>query len=128
MALTRTRVQRPQMPGVVVAALVVAVLGVLGHDGVRVALLHLRSGDDAQAVAQVAAAAVHERHDTDAAYAAAVAAAQSRGDTVAPTQFTVAADGTVHLVLQAATTTVVLGRVLPAWQRASASADARWVP
>lgn len=123
-----TRVQTPKIPGVVVAAAVVAGLCVLGYDGIRVGQLRLGTGDAAQVIALHAASSYHAVPNVDAAYAAAVAEAQVGGGTIAPTDFRVAVDGTVTLTLTRTTHTLVLRRLSRGVETSTGTGSAKWQP
>lgn len=90
---------------------VLAIVGVIGFDGVSVVASRVSTENDAQTAAYAASAAWHAAPNIDAAYEAAVASVAGKGETVLTHQFTVDPDGTVHLVLRSRTRSVLLEHI-----------------
>jgi hypothetical protein len=79
------------------------------------------AADDA---ATSAAAEWARTKNVDAAYGAAVTRAEDAGHSVLPTEFTVATDGTVSLVVHGEAHTLVVGRLAPLHEWTVFTADA----
>lgn len=90
-----------------------AVLGLLGHDAVKIVVANFAAADDAGVAASAAADTYAAKKDIRAAYAAAVDAVAGKGDTVATEGFTVAADGRVTLTVERTPTTLWMKHVGP---------------
>jgi hypothetical protein len=93
-------------------AVVLTLLGIVGFDGISLAVTHLNSQDDANSAASAAAETWQQTHSAQQAYQAAVDSAGSN-DTVIAKTFTIDADGTVHLSLTRKATTLVMYRIGP---------------
>lgn len=110
--------------------LLFAVLGLLLFDGIAIGVNNVTAQDDANLAAQAAAEAYKNTHDLQAAYSAAVAAVAADNEKVLPRSFVIAADGSVHLVLQRETRTLVLHYVkaLRKYERVQVSGEAAAPP
>jgi len=108
-------------------AAVLTIVGILGFDGISLAVTHLNSQDDANSAATAAAEAWQQNHNASAALQAAIDAAGS-ADTVLPKTFTIDADGTVHLSLQRKATTVLMYRLGPLKKYATVTASGEAPP
>jgi hypothetical protein len=90
-------------------AIVAAIVGTLGFDGISVGLGHLSTAGDADNAVQAASQNFQTTHNLTAAYQAAVAAIKPK-ETVGVTNFTVAADGTASLTVTNTVHTLVFFR------------------
>jgi len=115
----------PGWSGPAKAAVVLAVLGVVGFDGVSLLLTHLSTSDSASSGATAAATVIHD-HGSLAAAEAAAASAAGAGERV--TGMTVDPDGTVHLSVRSSATSLVLRHVHDSWTTVRADASAAWTP
>lgn len=93
--------------------IVLAVIGVAGFDVVSVIAGHIDAEDDAQSAATAASSAWSSTHNVQQAYAAAVASVTTSGEKVLTKDFSIDADGTVHLLVQRHIRTLVAGEVGP---------------
>ncbi|MCU1602666.1 MAG: hypothetical protein JWO22_3375 [Frankiales bacterium] len=80
-------------------ALVVAVIGFLGYDGVSIATAHVSASDRANTLASEAADDVRQSHDINKSYLVIRAEAEAEGDTLAPKDFQVSSNGNVTIIL-----------------------------
>ena len=71
------------------------------------------AGASAAGAAEVASADYRTSHSVNSAYDAALGSVTNSSETIPANQFTVDADGTVHLVLLRTTTTLLVHRVGP---------------
>lgn len=101
---------------------VLALLGIVAFDALSVGIARVSAEDDAGAAARAASEAWRERADVQQAYEAAVAVATEHGEQIAPDDFRIEADGTVHLTVTRTATTLVLYRVGPLAKYADISA------
>lgn len=90
-----------------------AVLGVLGFDGISLVSTRFQAEDHAQTAARTASAAYRSTPDLQAAYDAAVAEVAPHGDTIDPTSFSVGTDGATTLTLRRTAATMLLEKVGP---------------
>lgn len=90
-----------------------AVLGLLGHDAVKIVVANFGAADDAGVAASAAADAYAAKKDIRAAYAAAVEAVADKGDTVSTDGFEVDAAGKVTLTVERTPTTLWMKHVGP---------------
>jgi hypothetical protein len=93
-----------------------AVLGLIGFDGVSVVVGRLQAEDHANDAARAASGSWVETKDVQAAYDAALKALADDGasaDTVDPNAFAVAQDGSVSLRVRHVSTTLVADRIAP---------------
>ncbi len=106
--------------------LVLAVLGVLGYDGVSLGVAQFAVADDASTAARAAANAYRGAPDAQAAYDAAYAEVAESGETIDAATFRVAADGNVTLTVHRPVATLLVHRVPPlrSWTTASSTASA----
>lgn len=93
-------------------AAVLMIVGIIGFDGISLAVCHLNSQDDANSAASAAAEVWQQSHSVQQAFNAAVESAGSN-DTVIPKTFVIDNDGTVHLSLTRHATTLLMYRVGP---------------
>ncbi len=128
MCVVVRNVRPPRVPGVAVAAVVVAAIVALGHDGIVIGQLRFSTDADAATLARQAAVTVHARPGVQYAYDQAVAGAEVRNETIDPADFIVAGDGTVTLTVRRWTHTLVLGRLVHSWEGAASTGSARWTP
>lgn len=105
---------------------ILAVLGVIGFDGVSLAQARFQAADRATTAASAAADAYKTSHDLQAAYNAAYATL-SPGDTIETKTFTVAPDGTVTLRLHHEAPTLLVSKIGPLrkWQDAVETGEAK---
>lgn len=110
---------------------VLALFGVLAFDLVALGVGRLKAEDRAAAAARAAVSSWSSSKDVQAAYEAALAQVAEDGgaleDTIDPSTFTVAPDGTVTLTLEHTATTLVVEKVSPArrWATSSVTTTAR---
>jgi hypothetical protein len=90
-----------------------AVLGVIGYDGVAVVVAHVKGEDDAQNAAQAASQAWVATHNVTGAFAAAQQAVAGGNDHILRRGFSIDSDDTVHLLLRRSATTLLMGRIGP---------------
>jgi hypothetical protein len=90
-------------------ALVGAVVGVVGFDGLSVGLAHLSTVDDANAAVHAASQTYLQTHNLQASYNAAAAAVKPT-EVVGTTDFAVAPDGTASLSVTNTAHTLLLYR------------------
>lgn len=90
-------------------ALVAAIIGVIGFDGINVGLAHLNTVDDGGNAAQAASQKYETTHDINLAFAAARAAVNSH-EVVDQAGFSIDPDGTAHLTLTNTIHTLLLYR------------------
>lgn len=93
-------------------AAVLTIVGIVGFDGISLAVARLNSQDDANSAASAAAAAWQQTHDVQRAYDAATESAGTH-ETVNAKTFSIDANGTVHLTLTRTATTLVMYRLGP---------------
>jgi len=94
-------------------AVAIALVGVALFDSLAIGAAHLGASDDASTAAEAAAASYHTSHNVQAAYQAAVDTLPTDSESIAPQQFIVEPDGTISLVLERTTTTLVAHRIGP---------------
>lgn len=95
---------------------VVVVLGVLGlvsFDGISLLRATFNAADQATTAASAAAEDYRSSHDLQHSYDAALTAVTADGDTIETKTFTVAANGSVHLVLHRTAATLWLEKIRP---------------
>lgn len=92
---------------------VIALVGVALFDTLSIAAARLGATDDADTAAEAASATYRTSHNVQAAYQAAVETLPSDSESLPPQQFVVQPDGTVNLVLDRTTTTLVAHRIGP---------------
>jgi hypothetical protein len=93
---------------------VLGVVGIFAFDAVSVMSTRVSAQNDAQNAAYAASSEWHNsnHHNVEAAYQAAVASlAGKKTERVLPRDFTIASDGTVHLLLRATARTIVFGHI-----------------
>lgn len=90
-----------------------SLLGVVGFDLISLASTRFQAEDHAQSAVRAAAGAWNGPASLQAAYDAAVAEVVVHGDTIDPSSFSVAPDGTVRLTLLRTAPTLVLEKVPP---------------
>jgi hypothetical protein len=90
-------------------AVVSALVGVVGFDGISVGLAHLNTQDDADSAVQAASQSYLQSHNVQAAYDAAVKAVKPTEE-VGTSDFTIAPDGTTTLSLTNTAHTLLLYR------------------
>lgn len=100
-------------------AVLLSVLGVLAFDGVALGAAQFRAEDRAQAAMRAAGVSFEVSKDLQAAYEAALSEAPE--DTIDPTTFSVAPDGTVTLTLTHSTSTLLVEKIGPLQQYATVS-------
>ena len=91
----------------------IAIVGVALFDSLAIGAAHLGASDDANTAAEAAAASYRVSHDVQAAYQAAVDTLPSDSESIPPQQFVVEPDGTIDLVLDRTTTTLLAHRIGP---------------
>lgn len=91
-------------------ALVLTLFGVVAFDGVSVMVSNVSAQDTAASAAMAGAEVWRPTQDIQKAYNAAVSYAEEHGATIAPEDFGVDPDGTVHVKVQKDATTLVLYR------------------
>jgi hypothetical protein len=94
-------------------AVVLAVVGVIGFDGISVAAAHLSGTDDANQAASAAAFDYHMNHNAASALNAAADEITNKGEAIVPNSLSIDPDGSVHLLLRREATTLVLYRIAP---------------
>jgi hypothetical protein len=103
---------------------VLAALGVAGFDGISIGSAKVSVVDEANTAATAGSDVFLRTHDVNLAFAASVTAAESANplDEIKPTDYSVDADGTVHLTLRRLAPTLVLQHVPPvrSWAEAVA--------
>jgi hypothetical protein len=87
--------------------------GVVLFDFVSVGVARMSASDDANTAAQAAASEWVHSHDVQTAYDAAVAVISSPAEHVLIRGFSIATDGSVHLLLRRDVTTLVAYRIGP---------------
>lgn len=92
---------------------VLATLGVLSYDGIALVTTHVSVDDHAQTIASKAADDVVSTRSIDVAYRSAATEAEASGDTLAPADFVVDPDGTVHVTLEREATSVWMVHISP---------------
>ena len=92
-------------------AVVFAILGVLGFDGIAIGVGHFDASDDATSAAQAAATSWRQSHDYASAEKAAVDSLSS-GDVFVPKSLAIAPDGTARIQVKRKVTTLVV-QVIP---------------
>ncbi len=109
--------------------LVLAVVGVIGFDGVTVGMASVSAQDQANTAAQVARDNFAQNHDVEQAYQAALASAHGSdvADVIRPADFSVTKDGDVTLHLSRQIHTVV-AHYLPFAALKTAQADGSATP
>ena len=93
-----------------------AVLGLVGFDGISLAVGHVQTQDHANDAGHAAAAAYASSKDVQVAYDAALQALADDGaaaDTVDPASFDIAPDGSVQLHVRHVSTTLLLQKLGP---------------
>jgi hypothetical protein len=90
-------------------AVTAAIIGTLGFDGISVGLGHLSTTDDANTAVQAASQSYLSTHNLTLAYDAARSAIKPQ-ESIATTDFKIAADGTATLSLTNTVHTLVLFR------------------
>jgi hypothetical protein len=98
---------------VIKLTLFLAVVGVAGFDVISIVAGHINAEDDAQSAATAASSTWSSTHNVQQAYAAAVASITTSGEKVLTKDFSIDADGTVHLLVQRHIHTIVVGEVGP---------------
>jgi hypothetical protein len=95
---------------------VIAVLGVIGFDGISVLTTRLAVEDDAGTAARAASETWQARHDVQASLLMAqeTAASQDPANIVDPKGFLIDADGTAHVTIRREAATLVIRHVGPA--------------
>jgi uncharacterized protein (UPF0333 family) len=114
---------------------ILAIIGVVGYDAFSCMSTRVNTENDAQNAAFAASQAWHDYAGNSGvalqlAYQAAVAAViDNKAETVQPTDFTVDADGTVHLIIDRTAKTVVFHRIglLKHWVTVAEHGDANSV-
>jgi type II secretory pathway pseudopilin PulG len=92
---------------------VIAIVGVALFDTLSIAAARLGATDDASTAADAASSTYLTSHDVQQAYQAALDTLPSDSESLPPKQFLVQSDGTVNLVLDRTTTTLVAHRIGP---------------
>ncbi len=94
-------------------AVVLAIVGVFGYDGVAILATHVSTESDAQNAANTASEDWQTNHNVVLAYDAASQAAEPNGEKVlsCATCFSIAQDNTVTLELRRTAKTVVFSRI-----------------
>ena len=93
-------------------AAVLTIIGIIGFDGVSMAVSHLNAQDDANSAASAAAETWQQTHNVQQALQSAIDAAGSN-DTVVAKTLVIDNDGTVHLSVQRHATTLLMYRLGP---------------
>jgi len=91
----------------------IAIVGLALFDTLSIGAAKLGASDDANTAAEAASADFRANHNVQSAYQAAVETLPSDTETIPPRQFVVQPDGTVQLVLNRTTTTLVAHRIGP---------------
>jgi hypothetical protein len=97
-----------------------AVLGVMAFDAISIGAATFQAEEQAQQAARRAAESYSTAKDIQVAYEAALAGAAA-GDTIDPASFTVDPAGTVRLSLQRSTPTLLVEKIPPLREYATAS-------
>ncbi|MDQ1696487.1 MAG: hypothetical protein QOJ03_1840 [Frankiaceae bacterium] len=92
---------------------VLAVLGVMLFDALSVTAAHLGAEDDASQAATAAQADYRTSHNVQTAYNAAVDSLSSDAETIPSQTFSIDSTGTVRLVLERTTKTLIVHRIGP---------------
>lgn len=92
--------------------LVLAVLGVVGFDGISLGVGAMQTADDASAAANAAVTSYSTAHDVTAAYLAAQAVL-APGETIPASSFAMDSSGSVQLVVHRTVPTLLLQRIGP---------------
>lgn len=100
------------LTSLVKVVLVLAVLGLVGFDGVSLGVGALHTADDASAAANAAVNSYSTSHDVTAAYLAAQAAL-APGETIPASSFAVDSSGDVQLVVRRKVPTLLLQHIGP---------------
>jgi hypothetical protein len=90
-----------------------AIIGVAGFDTFGIMSAHVATENDAQNAAYAASQQWHLNRNIDSAYQAAVTYVAGKHETVLTKDFTVDADGTVHLLVRVKADTVVAQHIGP---------------
>ena len=94
---------------------VLGILGVLGFDGVSIALCHISTQDDANTAARAAAEECETHHDQNSAFVAAKQSAQSHGEVIDGLSINTGTCEVTDVQLRRVATTVVLDKVHRSW-------------
>jgi hypothetical protein len=94
-------------------AVVLAIIGVFGYDGVSIFAVHITTSSDASNAADAASANWQQTHNVTLAYDAAstLAAAHHERVLTCASCFTIAPDNTVHLELRRSAHTLLFSRL-----------------
>jgi hypothetical protein len=90
---------------------VLAVIGVVGFDGISILADRVSAQNDAQTAAYAASQEWHTTPNLDDAYQAAVASVAGKGDVISTHHFTVDSNGTIHLILRRRADSILLGHI-----------------
>jgi hypothetical protein len=94
-------------------AIVLAIIGVFGYDGVSVMAVHVVTSSDASNAADAASANWQQTHNVTLAYEAASASVAGHHERVltCPTCFSIAPDNTAHVELRRTAHTLLFSRI-----------------
>jgi len=106
---------------------IMAVVGVLGFDLIAIGQAHLQASDRATTAARAAAESYQSTRNTQQAFDAAYATLVG-GDTIEPSTFTVDAGGAVSLRLSHSVTTLLVEKIGPLRNQATATATGQAKP
>jgi hypothetical protein len=106
-----------------------AVVGVVGFDGLSIGVAHVSAADDANSAARSASEAWLDTHTAQAALAAAQSTAAEHQETVLPASMRIAADGTVQLEIERSATTLIVRHVhaLRSWTTVTARGSGKYL-
>jgi hypothetical protein len=94
-------------------AVVLAVIGVFGYDGVSIMAMHITTSTDADNAADAASANWQQTHNVTLAYQAASEAVAAHHERVltCPTCFSIAPDNTAHVEVRRTAHTLLFSRI-----------------
>jgi hypothetical protein len=94
-------------------AVVLAIIGVFGYDGVSILAVHISASSDANNAADAASANWQQTHNVTLAYQAASAEVAAHHERVltCPTCFSIAADNTAHVEVRRTAHTLLFSRI-----------------
>ncbi len=108
----------------------VAMVAVVGFDGLSIGVAHFTASDDADNAANAASTAWHDKPgDMQAALLAAENSVATHGETVVPNTLTIDPDGTAHIKVRRSATTLIVHHIgaLRSWTTITAAGSGRYV-
>ncbi|HVF20707.1 MAG TPA: hypothetical protein VNA14_10740 [Mycobacteriales bacterium] len=110
-------------------AIVLSLLGVIGFEATSIGVAHVQTQDLAKAAAREGSREWQKSKDVQRAYQVADAVAVAENGSIDPTEFIVAADGSVTVTVEKEASSLLLYRLgaTKKWTEVRETAEAKWV-